>query len=94
MSHGLSAVIPVYNAATWLGPTVEHLSIALQEAGLSSNEAEIILVNDGSTDNSLQVARSLSSPYPIVIRRPAEQWPVHGAQGWLAGKWQREHLLH
>ena len=41
--------------------------VALQEAGLLSHEAEIILVNDGSTDNSLQVARALSSPYPIVI---------------------------
>jgi glycosyltransferase involved in cell wall biosynthesis len=60
-------VVPVYNAAVWLGPTVEHLSIALQEAALLSDEAEIILVNDGSTDNSLQVARSLSLPYPIVI---------------------------
>lgn len=67
MSHGLSAVIPVYNAATWIGPTVEHLSVALQEAGLLRDEAEIILVNDGSTDNSLQVAHSLLSPYPIVI---------------------------
>jgi glycosyltransferase involved in cell wall biosynthesis len=67
VSHGLSVAIPVYNAAVWLGPTVEHLSIALQEAGLTSNEAEIILVNDGSTDNSLQAARALSSPYPIVI---------------------------
>jgi len=67
VSHSLSAVIPVYNAAVWLGPTVDELSIALQEAGLSSNEAEIILVNDGSTDNSLQAARALSSPYPIVI---------------------------
>jgi glycosyltransferase involved in cell wall biosynthesis len=46
---------------------VEYLSIALREAGISSNEAEIIIVNDGSTDNSLQVARALSSPYPIVI---------------------------
>jgi glycosyltransferase involved in cell wall biosynthesis len=67
VSQGLSAVIPVYNAATWLGPTVEHLSVAFQEAGLLSHEAEVILVNDGSTDNSLQVARALSSPYPIVI---------------------------
>jgi glycosyltransferase involved in cell wall biosynthesis len=67
VSHGLSVIIPVYNAAAWLGPTVEHLSVALQEAGLSGNEAEIVLVNDGSTDNSLQVARALSSPYPIVI---------------------------
>jgi glycosyltransferase involved in cell wall biosynthesis len=67
VSQGLSVVIPLYNAALWLGPTVDHISVALHEAGLMNNEAEIVLVNDGSTDNSLQVARLLSSPYPIVI---------------------------
>jgi glycosyltransferase involved in cell wall biosynthesis len=46
---------------------VQQLSIAMQEAGFSSNEAEIILVNDGSTDDSLQAARSLSSSYPILV---------------------------
>jgi glycosyltransferase involved in cell wall biosynthesis len=46
---------------------VEHLSIALRAAGLADSEAEIILVNDGSTDSSVQAAHSLSSPYPIVI---------------------------
>jgi glycosyltransferase involved in cell wall biosynthesis len=60
-------VVPVYNAAVWLRPLMEHLSIALQEANVLSHEAEIILVNDGSTDESVQVARALSSPYPIVI---------------------------
>jgi len=67
MAEGISVVIPVYNAATWQEPTVERISTALHQAGLRRKEAEIILVNDGSTDDSLAAARALQSEYPIMV---------------------------
>nr|OCA00233.1 Glycosyltransferase, group 2 family protein [Leptospira interrogans serovar Copenhageni/Icterohaemorrhagiae] len=47
---GLSIVIPVYKGANSIGPLVKELSKLEIENGF-----EIILVNDGSPDNSYQI---------------------------------------
>ncbi|WP_030001161.1 glycosyltransferase, partial [Leptospira interrogans] len=51
---GLSIVIPVYKGANSIGPLVKELSKLEIENGF-----EIILVNDGSPDNSYQIIKSL-----------------------------------
>jgi len=51
----LSVVIPAYNEAERIGPTLEAISSHLNERGVSY---EIIVVNDGSTDTTEQVVRS------------------------------------
>ena len=51
---GLSIVIPVYRGAATIGRLVDALS-ALQPAG----GLEVVLVNDGSPDNSGEVCREL-----------------------------------
>ena len=60
MMPSVSVVVPVYNSAATLRPLVERVS-----AVLKSNAAahEIILVDDGSRDDSPNVARGLRAEY-------------------------------
>ena len=55
VGDSLSIVMPVYNEAAELPRTIEALTTALEGSGF---EAEVILVDDGSTDGSADVARS------------------------------------
>jgi polyisoprenyl-phosphate glycosyltransferase len=52
----VSVVLPVHNEAEHLGQEIERIRSALDR---SRYRYEIILVDDGSTDGSLEVARSL-----------------------------------
>lgn len=53
----ISVIIPVYNGAEWLAEAIESVLSQTLKA------AEIILINDGSTDRSLEIAKK----YPIEI---------------------------
>lgn len=57
----LSLVLPVYNESGNLRVFIPELSAALQETGRSY---EIIAVNDGSTDDSLEALRELKQDEP------------------------------
>jgi len=57
----LSVIIPVYNSERSIAPLVSRLQTALSPAAF-----EIILVNDGSKDNSEAVCRQLSGEDPRV----------------------------
>ncbi|MFH1524487.1 MAG: glycosyltransferase family 2 protein [Chloroflexota bacterium] len=59
-----SIVIPVYNGAETLPVLVERLSRVLP--GIAG-KYEVILVNDGSRDNSWAVVQDLQRQYPWVI---------------------------
>ncbi|HTW45924.1 MAG TPA: glycosyltransferase family 2 protein [Acidobacteriaceae bacterium] len=57
----LSVVVPAYNEENTLRTVVEKLlNVPLLH--------EVIIVDDCSTDNTQEVARSLSSEYPLIIR--------------------------
>jgi len=56
----VSVIIPVYNAGKYLGEALE--SILMQ----SVKPAEIIVVDDGSTDNSLEVAQQFGKKITIL----------------------------
>ncbi|MEZ5320846.1 MAG: glycosyltransferase family 2 protein [Microthrixaceae bacterium] len=56
----LSAVLPTYNEAGWLADTVEALRVAVAEAGWPG--VELLVVDDGSTDDTAAVLRTLSGP--------------------------------
>ncbi len=60
----LSLVVPCYNEQEALHPFMQELSRVL--AGLSDVQPEVILVNDGSADMTLQVMRELSAQYKCV----------------------------
>jgi glycosyltransferase involved in cell wall biosynthesis len=57
----LSVIIPVYNSAQNLPSLVERLKKALGHLSF-----EVIMVNDGSWDDSERVGKQLSSEYPFV----------------------------
>lgn len=57
----ISIVIPVYNDELYLEESME--SVYAQ----TDNEIEVIAVDDGSTDNSLAILKSLQIKYPSLI---------------------------
>lgn len=60
----LSFIIPVYNTALYLERCV--LSI-ISQLGTETASYEIIIVNDGSTDNSHEIIHALAKAYPDLI---------------------------
>ena len=73
---GLSIVVPVYRGAATVGRLVEALS-ALRPAG----GIEIVLVNDGSPDNSGEVCRELAAraTVPLTYLEHARNFGEHNA---------------
>lgn len=56
----VSMVVPVYNSITYLGETLD----SLLNQGLSGDELEVILVNDGSDDGSERVVDEYAAHHP------------------------------
>ncbi|QGQ18890.1 glycosyltransferase [Cellulomonas sp. JZ18] len=61
----LSVVIPAYNSGPWLETTLDALRTALEATSWS---AEVVVVDDGSTDGSPQLLRGLAPRYPYDLR--------------------------
>jgi|LSQX01.1.fsa_nt_gb glycosyltransferase involved in cell wall biosynthesis len=59
----ISFIIPVYNAEKYIARCLR--SILTQN--LASDTFEVIVVNDGSTDNSLKVIEGLKSEFPNIL---------------------------
>jgi glycosyltransferase involved in cell wall biosynthesis len=59
----VSIIVPAYNEEDNIPFCVEQVSEAMSEAGYKT---EIIVVNDGSTDSTLSVARSLQMKCPSL----------------------------
>ena len=59
--YTISVVIPVYNDALYLEESIE--SVYAQ----TDNEIEVIAVDDGSTDNSLTVLKTIQNEHPSLI---------------------------
>lgn len=58
----LSIIIPAYNTADYIKSCIESCEIQ----DIDSNEYEIIIVNDGSTDNTLSILNELQSKYSNI----------------------------
>ena len=73
---GLSIVVPVYRGAATVGQLVEALSDLHPAGGL-----EVVLVNDGSPDNSGDVCRTLlaTARIPVVYIEHARNYGEHNA---------------
>ncbi len=65
----LTVAIPCYNSAAYMRTAVES---ALHE------DVEIIIVNDGSTDNTGQIADSLAARYPDRVKVIHQENKGHG----------------
>ena len=73
---GLSIVVPVYRGAATIGRLVAELSRLLPEGGI-----EIVLVNDGSPDNSGEVCRELArtATVPLTYIEHTRNFGEHNA---------------
>ena len=73
---GLSIVVPVYRGAATVGRLVAALSLLRPAGGL-----EIVLVNDGSPDDSAEVCRALqaSATVPLTYLEHARNFGEHNA---------------
>ncbi len=60
----LSIIVPVYNTSPFLHRCVD----SLLAQGLKEGEYEIILINDGSKDHSLDICKEYEQQYPSVVR--------------------------
>lgn len=59
MSDGISVIIPAYNEGRGLGPVIEQLKSVLP--AIHVDRWEIIVVDDGSLDDTLEVAKGYDS---------------------------------
>ncbi len=72
----LSFIIPFYNSASWLPKCL--YSVLKQD--IPETEIEIICINDGSPDNSADVAREIAKDHPCIIVIDQENQGPSGAR--------------
>ncbi|MFI1773825.1 glycosyltransferase [Thalassobellus citreus] len=72
----LSIVVPVYNVAAYLEKCVHSCF----DQNVNKKLYEIILVNDGSTDNSLELCKKLKLQYPDISIVSQENKGLSGAR--------------
>lgn len=73
---GLSIVIPVYRGAATIAGLVSALAALRPEGGM-----EVVLVNDGSPDNSAEICQALLAdpPLPLTYIEHARNYGEHNA---------------
>ncbi|WP_299527431.1 glycosyltransferase [uncultured Streptomyces sp.] len=74
MAHlKVSIVVPVYNA----GPYIERCAPSLTEQSIGADAYEVVYVDDGSTDDSLERLRLLAERHPHVrvLHQENSGWP-------------------
>lgn len=67
MPPQLSVVIPAYNEAHRLGPTLDRVTAYLCRRGL---DCEVLVVDDGSTDATGSLVESHQAPSVRLVRQP------------------------
>jgi len=72
----LSYIIPLYNSSQWLRKCLD--SVLNQD--IDESQVEIICINDGSPDNSAEIARSYQQEHPCVIVIDQENQGPSGAR--------------
>ena len=70
----ITFTVPCYNSAAYMDRCIETLLPA-------GEEAEIILVDDGSTDDTGKVADSYAEKYPDIVRVIHQENGGHGEGG-------------
>jgi len=67
----MTAVIPCYNSAAYMNRAIETLLTG-------GNDMEIIIVNDGSSDDTQKIGESYQEKYPKIVRIVSQENGGHG----------------
>jgi cellulose synthase/poly-beta-1,6-N-acetylglucosamine synthase-like glycosyltransferase len=62
--HGISVVIPTYNEEHTIESLIKRIHVALQSRGIPY---EIIVVDDNSTDRTIELVKDLCTRYPLFV---------------------------
>ena len=68
----LSFVVPSYNASKYLDKVIPSLLVG-------GDDVEIIVVNDGSKDNTLEIAKRYEELYPNIVKAIDKENGGHGS---------------
>ena len=72
----LSIIVPAYNVEPW----IERCLLSIVDQDLDPSSYEVIVVNDGSTDQSGSIARRVSETYPQITVIDQENKGLSGAR--------------
>lgn len=61
----ISIILPVYNGSSYLERAIRSV---LGQEGINLQDIELIILDDGSSDNSLQIAKSFAKKYSKLIK--------------------------
>lgn len=67
----LTIAVPSYNASAYLGYCVESLATG-------GEQVEILIINDGSTDETQKIAEHYQEKYPSIVRAVYQENKGHG----------------
>ncbi len=67
----ISFAIPCYNSA-------EYMSHAIESALTGGEDVEILVINDGSKDDTLKIAREYEEKYPTIVKAIDKENGGHG----------------
>ena len=68
----LTIAIPCYNSQ-------EYMEHAINSALIGGDDIEIIIVDDGSSDNTLEIAKQYEEKYPTIVRAIHKENGGHGS---------------
>lgn len=68
----LTVTIPCYNSQ-------EYMEHAINSALIGGDDIEIIIVDDGSSDKTLEIARQYEEKYPTIVRAIHKENGGHGS---------------
>lgn len=66
IQQGLSIIIPTFNGSPWLEKTIAEIQKSIEKAGLK--KFEIIVINDGSTDDTVEVVEKIAKKTKLPLR--------------------------
>lgn len=68
----LSIAVPCYNSAAYMSKCIESLLVG-------GDDVEILVVNDGSKDNTLEIAEEYQRKYPSIVKVIDKENGGHGS---------------
>ena len=83
----ISILVPVYNASRWLRECLDSI------VGQTYTNLQVVLLDDGSTDNSLAICREYADKYPFVEVYHQENQGVAAARNALLDRVKGEYVL-